>query len=103
MDKFATHEICGYKIDYYFVTEDEMEDIYGSICAGLFIAPRQAIYICTDQHPQQIEATIRHENLEAINHYYHIQLNHDQIIQLEGVLQIWDKINYTFKKEKKKK
>lgn len=89
MKHFLTKKINGYTTKYYFVDTSEMEKVDGKLPAGLFIPVDQKILINTDQHPEQIESTIRHETLEAINFYYGMGLKHIQIVQLEGALQDW--------------
>ena len=89
MKKLFTKDIFNLKIDYYSVTEEEMEELD---CTdpdslppvGMCLPREQVVYIREDQHTQQFFATTWHETLEAINHFCDIGLTHHQILLLEG-------------------
>jgi hypothetical protein len=81
------------KIKYYFVDTNTIEEIWhkdnpddNTVIYGLFLPIENRIYINEDQEANQIELTIIHETIEALNYYYKLKLNHDQISVLEFAL-----------------
>jgi len=58
--------------------------------AGAFVPRIMGIFIDEDQCESQMYATWMHEVLEAINFLYHLKLDHDTIIRLEGALASMD-------------
>lgn len=74
-------KILGYEFKIY---QDGTVDSINAM--GRFHSKSQRIQIATDLCPQQIESTVLHEVIEAINYYLHLQLSEQVVSSLEASL-----------------
>jgi hypothetical protein len=81
-----TIKILGYK--YVIKTAPPVEE-GGMAEAGKANMGRQLILIDPTNTSQQIQSTVLHEAIEALNYHFDMNLNHNIIMQLEaGIFQV---------------
>lgn len=75
-------KILGYK--YTIDQSKDMDSIGGAF--GQFHARTQTIQLANDADLQQVQSTLLHEIIEAINYHLQLKLEHPQIMGLEAGL-----------------
>jgi hypothetical protein len=74
------------KILGYEYTIERREDVHSMDAFGKMNAKAQVIPIATDLAQEQVESTILHEVIEALNYHLDLKLKHDTIMRLEAAL-----------------